>query len=141
MRYLTAFIIAPLLFASCGVDKRCDHVCAALRSVRRDSEGYLPRDQVFQAAGIKESNLLPYAIVGGGGCVLDCGCWLMFTERNRPGFPTGKTIDEILNNPNRTACVPQNQLVSVSLVSKHSKELCRIESSAAQRRQDAVEYK
>jgi hypothetical protein len=141
MRCLTALIIAPLLFASCGVDKRCDHVCAALRSVKRDSEGYLPRDQIFQAAGIQESNVLPYAIVSGGGCVLDCGCWLMFTERNSLSFSDVKTIDQILNNPNRTACLPQSQLVSVSLVSKHSKELCRVESSAAQRRQNAVEYK
>ena len=143
MRCLATLIVAPLLHlvASCGTDQRCDHVCAAICAVRPDSEGYLPRDEVFRAAGIKEGNLSPLGIIGGGGCVLDCGCWLMFTERNRPGMPTGKTIDEILNNPNRSAYVPQNQLVSVSLVSKHSEELCRIESSATRRRRDAEENK
>jgi hypothetical protein len=141
MRRLATLLVAQLLLTSCGVDRRCAHVCAALRSVRMDSEGYLPRDEVFRAAGIEETSLNPFWTIGGGSCVLDCGCWLTFSERNRPGLLTGKTIDEILNNPNRTAYVPQNQLVYVSLVSKHNEEICRVESSAARRSRVAEENK
>ena len=141
MRRLATLLVAQLLLASCGVDHRCDQVCAALRSVKIDSEGYLPRDQVFQAAGIEETDLNPFSTIGGGISVLDCGCWLTFTERNRPGLPTAKTIDEILNNPNRAVYVPQRQLVSVSLVSKRSKEICRVESVAARRSRVAEKSK
>ncbi len=133
MRRLATLLVAQLLLEGCGADRRCDHVCAALRSVKTDSEGYLPRDEVFRAAGIKATDLNPFWVIGGGSCVLDCGCWLTYSERNRPGSLTGKTIDEILNNPNRIPHVPQSQLVSVSLVGKHNEEICRVESSAARR--------
>jgi hypothetical protein len=141
MRRLATLLVAQLLLPSCGVDHRCDQVCAALRSVRTDSDGYLPRDEVFRAAGIEETDLNPFSTIGGGSSVLDCGCWLTFTERNRPGLPTGETIDAILSNPNRTAHVPQSQLASVSLVSKRSEEICRVESVAARRSRVARESK
>jgi hypothetical protein len=141
MRRLATLLVAQLLLPSCGVDHRCDQVCAALHSVRTDSEGYLPRNEVFQAAGIDENDLNPFWRIGGGISVLDCGCWLTFTERNRPGLPTGKTIDEILNDPNRKAHVPQSQLTSVSLVSKRSEEICRVESAPARRSRVAKESK
>jgi hypothetical protein len=140
MRLVATLLVTPLLFASCGVDKRCDHVCTALRSVRPDSEGYLPRDKVFGSVGITEADLSPFATLSGGSCVLDCGCWFEYTERGSlSDILTKKTIDEILNNPNRTARAPQSQLMSAVLIDRHSRELCRVESPALRRWRAAAE--
>lgn len=142
MRLVATLLLTPVLFASCGVDKRCDHVCTALRSVRPDSEGYLPREKVFAAAGITESDLCTLPTIGGGIYDLDCGYWLEFTERrDLPDILPKKTIDEILNNPNRKARAPQNQLMSAVLIDKHSRELCRVESPALRRWRVAAEKK
>lgn len=142
MRPIITLLVIPLLVASCGVDKRCDHVCSALRSVRPDSEGYLPRDKVFKAAGITDADLSATAMFNGGSCVLDCGCWFEFTERSYLSDTlTKKTIDEILNNPNRTARAPQSQLMSAVLIDRHSRELCRVESPALLRWRVATEKK
>ena len=139
-RPVALLLVSLLLLVGCAVDQRCEQVCSDLRMVRPDSEGYLPRGEVFRAAGITEADLSPSLMaVGGGITVLDCGCWLQFTERDRPGRPSRKTIDEILNDPNRKAHVPVTQLEAVVLIDKHSREVCRLETSAARKRRAASE--
>ncbi len=132
-----AILLAVLLSASCADDRRCAEVCTALRSVRPDKEGYLPRESVFHAVRISEADSSSFLVtMNGGHAVLDCGCWFEYQYRaspNRAARPTSKTIDEILNNPNRTAFPPPSQLDSVVLVDKQNRELCRLESSARRR--------
>jgi hypothetical protein len=133
-----AILLAGLLSVSCAVDQRCDQVCTALRSVRPDAEGYFPREAVFNAAGISETDLNPLSMTPGGGhAALDCGCLFEFTVRHLVAVPAPKTLDDILNNPNRTAFKPSSQLESVVLVDKRSRVIFRMESPASRRKRVA----
>jgi len=122
------------------MDRRCEQVCLALRSVTPDSEGYLPRDAVFGAAKISVSDLIPPGLIFGGGTApLHCGCWLEFAARDRPTMPNARTIDEFLNYPNRSAWTPSNQLEFAVLIDSSGRELCRLESAATRRKRAAQE--
>lgn len=132
-------LLLALVLVGCGVDQRCDHVCSALCSISPDADGCLPRDAVFRAAGISAIDLMPFGMQGRGSAVLECGCWLEFTERFRPELSAVTSIDEILNNPNRTRRPLSNQLESVVIIDRTSREICRLESTAARRRRTTDE--
>jgi len=142
MRPITILLTA-LIATGCAVDRRCGQVCAALHAVRPDAEGYLPRDAVFKAVGISDADSIPFiSTLYGGYKNLDCGCMVDFSARGLPKVPTEKTIDRILNNPNRNGngMIP-NQFESVVLVDKKSREICRIESRSKRRERVVGENK
>lgn len=130
----TIFLPLVLLLASCSVDKRYAPVCSALRSVQPDAQGYLPRDAVFQAAGISETGLLPYFKgLGRGSAPLKGGGWLEFTELDPHAKAAPRelgTIDEVLNNPNRLKSAPIAQLESVVVRDDKMREVCRVDAPA-----------
>jgi hypothetical protein len=130
-----AVIVMSYLAAGCGVDRSCDQACAALRSVRPDREGYLPRDAVFKAVGITENDLIPFVTTRDGGHArIACGAHFEYIAKgaNRR-MPTQKTIDEILNNPNRAKAIIPDQLDSVVVI-QDNREIYRFDSRARSQR-------
>jgi hypothetical protein len=134
----TLFFIAIFLAVGCSHDPRCDQACTALRAVKPDKEGYLPRDKVLEAVGLTDSDFSSYASTYYGGYTnLDCGCFFEFAHRGQPKPLTRKTIEDIINNPNRTASATPQQLESAVIVRKHQ-EICRVESAARRRKRTAL---
>ncbi len=129
-------LLIGLFAASCAHDPSCEQACIALRAVKPDKEGYLPRDKILQAVGLSDSDFNTFARTYYGGYAhLDCGCFFEFAVRDHPSpsTMTRKTIDEILNNPNRIVSATPAQLESAVIVWKHQ-EICRVESEARTRK-------
>ena len=132
MPYRLVLLLVSLLAVSCAHDPRCEQACTALRAIKPDKEGYLPRDKVLQAVGLSDSDFISYARTHYGGYThLDCGCFFEFAVRDHPNpsTMTRKTIDEIINNPDRPESATPQQLESAVIVRKHQ-EICRVESAA-----------
>lgn len=150
MKSLVLLLAVTSLLASCGTHRQCAQICASLCAVKPDSQGYLPRDALFQAAGVPDPYFSPSMFTSGKGSVtLPCGCVMVFSERSRS--PTGRpernrppkgevvSIDQILNNPNRTANLPEMQLDSVTLVEKSGRVFCRIETTEEHNRRTGAD--
>jgi hypothetical protein len=121
-----ALLLSALSLASCGVDKQYASVCTAIRAVKPDAQGYLPRDAVFQAAGISEANVIPYFNgLGRGTANLKGGGWLEFFEATA-NVPSADrelgTIDQVVTRPNRKI----GQLGAVVVRDDKMNEVCRV---------------
>jgi hypothetical protein len=137
MKHIAIFLIG-LLAVSCTHDPSCERACEALRAVKPDKEGYLPRDKVLGAVGLTDSDFSRYALTYYGGYTyLDCGCFFEFVNRDHTRPITRKTIEEILNNPNRKASATTQQLESAKIVRKHQ-EICRVESDARRKKRASM---
>ena len=126
-KVLFGYLLIILGSVSCVNQKLAQKYCEGLKRVRPDDEGYFSRVEVLDAVGYQEGSLSGGLLNGGEGIWLDGHFYLGMSHQ---GYDfnriSTKTIDEILDNPDRTRSGGDSQLDSVVLVNRRNQEVCRI---------------
>lgn len=122
--------IACSLMSSCGVNQELGrNYCHRLSEVKRDHEGYYDQNDVLTVVGYSIPNRFggPFYT---DGVRLEGRYFLALSHRERKFRPIpAASIDEILNNPRRSAFY-RRQIDSIVLLDRWNRVVCRFDSAS-----------
>ena len=133
MRNITiTTVLSVLILSGCVNRKVGQSYCQNLHRAERNSDGFYYRQEILESVGYKQMRVGISLLNGSEMISLDGGYFLSMRHRGMNidmMALSPKTIDEILNNPDRTLSSQSVELESVVLVDKSNREVCRFSAS------------